>query len=101
MYTCQYHLKLEPSFQNYNVLLGTVSEFKKKFENPILRGRDADASDTDHKKGAERLAEVTVADNVHTCLLNPSDLKCCILHYCKLFCIHFLMSMFSNIFIFK
>ena len=46
------------------LLLGTVSEFKKKFENPILRGRDADASDADHKKGAEKLAEVTVTDNV-------------------------------------
>ena len=37
---------------------GTVSEFRKKFENPILRGRDADASDAQHKKGAEKLAEV-------------------------------------------
>lgn len=45
-------------------LLGTVSEFKKKFENPILRGRDADASDADHKKGAEKLAEVTVTDDI-------------------------------------
>lgn len=49
------------------VLLGTVSEFRKKFENPILRGRDADASDGEHKKGAEKLIEVTAADNVHTC----------------------------------
>lgn len=39
-------------------IAGTVSEFKKKFENPILRGRDADASDADHKRGAEKLAEV-------------------------------------------
>jgi len=46
------------------LLLGTVSEFKKKFENPILRGRDADASDADHKKGAEKLAEVAVTNNV-------------------------------------
>ena len=49
------------------ILLGTVSEFRKKFENPILRGRDADASDAEHKNGAEKLAEVTAADNVHTC----------------------------------
>ena len=48
----------------YFLHVGTVSEFKKKFENPILRGRDADASDADHKKGAEKLAEVTVTDNV-------------------------------------
>ena len=37
---------------------GSVSEFKKKFENPILRGRDADASDADHKRGTEKLVEV-------------------------------------------
>lgn len=49
---------------NIQLLLGTVSEFKKKFENPILRGRDADASDADHKKGAEKLAEVTIIDIV-------------------------------------
>ena len=42
------------------LLAGTVSEFKKKFETPILRGRDADASDADHKKGAEKLAEVAL-----------------------------------------
>ena len=41
-----------------STITGTVSEFKKKFENPILRGRDADASDADHKRGAEKLAEV-------------------------------------------
>ena len=46
----------------FQLLLGTVSEFKKKFENPILRGRDADASDADHKKGAEKLSEVSIID---------------------------------------
>ena len=44
--------------------VGTVSEFKRKFENPILRGRDADASDADHKKGAEKLAEVIIIINL-------------------------------------
>ena len=44
-------------------MTGTVSEFKRKFENPILRGRDADASDADHKKGAEKLAEVKTKNN--------------------------------------
>ena len=44
-------------------ITGTVSEFKRKFENPILRGRDADASDADHKKGAEKLAEVKTKNN--------------------------------------
>lgn len=48
-------------------ILGTVSEFKKKFENPILRGRDADASDADHKKGAEKLTEL--ASLVNKCII--------------------------------
>ncbi|KAM7444232.1 DNA repair and recombination protein RAD54-like [Porites harrisoni] len=48
-------------------ILGTVSEFKKKFETPILRGRDADASDADHKKGAEKLAEL--ASLVNKCII--------------------------------
>ncbi|KAK3733948.1 hypothetical protein QZH41_010769 [Actinostola sp. cb2023] len=39
-------------------ILGSVSEFKRKFETPILRGRDADASDADHQKGTEKLTEV-------------------------------------------
>lgn len=38
--------------------LGTRNEFRKQFENPILRGRDADATDEDRKKGDERLAEL-------------------------------------------
>ena len=37
---------------------GTAQEFKKKFETPILRGRDASSTDTEHKKGQERLQEV-------------------------------------------
>ena len=38
--------------------LGTRNEFRKQFENPILRGRDADATDEDRKKGDARLAEL-------------------------------------------
>jgi hypothetical protein len=37
---------------------GTAQEFKRKFETPILRGRDSTASDGDHKKGMEKLQEV-------------------------------------------
>ncbi len=43
--------------------LGTAQEFKRKFENPILRGRDADATDSDHKKGNEKLQEVRYINN--------------------------------------
>lgn len=48
-------------------ILGSVSEFKKKFENPILRGRDADASDADHKRGTEKLVEL--ASLVNKCII--------------------------------
>ena len=37
---------------------GTAQEFKRKFENPILRGRDADATENEHKRGQEKLQEV-------------------------------------------
>ncbi|KAJ8305909.1 hypothetical protein KUTeg_016454 [Tegillarca granosa] len=46
-------------------ILGTAQEFKKKFETPILRGRDADATDAEHKKGKEKLLEVVC------CCLTP------------------------------
>jgi len=39
-------------------LLGTRLEFRKRFEIPILRGRDADASEADRKRGDECLAEL-------------------------------------------
>lgn len=42
--------------------LGTAQEFKRRFETPILRGRDADASDDEHKKGEEKLQEVRCVD---------------------------------------
>ena len=39
-------------------LLGTAQEFRRKFENPILKGRDADALADDVKKGQEKLKEM-------------------------------------------
>jgi len=39
-------------------LLGTSHEFRRKFENPILKGRDADALADDVKKGQEKLKEM-------------------------------------------
>lgn len=36
-------------------LLGTRSEFRKNFELPILRGRDADATDNEMQKGEKQL----------------------------------------------
>ncbi|KAK4464282.1 DNA repair protein rhp54 [Cladorrhinum samala] len=50
------------SFANPD-LLGTRLEFRKRFEIPILRGRDADASDAERKKGDECLAELLAIVN--------------------------------------
>jgi DNA repair and recombination RAD54-like protein len=38
--------------------LGTRLEFRKKFEIPILRGRDASGTEADQQKGNERLKEL-------------------------------------------
>lgn len=40
-------------------LLGSQNEFRKKFELPILRGRDAAGTEEDRKKGDERLTELS------------------------------------------
>lgn len=42
------------------VISGAVSEFKRKYENPILKGRDAEATDDQKKKGEEKLSEVSL-----------------------------------------
>ena len=50
-------------YNNHHVHVGTTSEFKRRFENPILRGRDAGASDRDTRLGKERLAELAAIVN--------------------------------------
>ncbi|KAG6003844.1 DNA repair protein rhp54 [Claviceps maximensis] len=45
------------SFANPD-LLGSRSEFRKRFEIPILRGRDADASEADRRRGDECTGEL-------------------------------------------
>jgi len=52
-------------------MLGTALEFKKRFENPILRGRDADATDEDHRKGKEKLAELLAI--VNRCIIRRTQ----------------------------
>lgn len=44
-------------------LLGTRQEFRKNYENAILRGRDADATDSEVQKGTEKLRELGAVVN--------------------------------------
>ena len=44
-------------------LMGTRNDFRKKYELPILKGRDAAGSDMDRQKGDERLAELLALVN--------------------------------------
>ena len=37
---------------------GTAAEFRRRFELPILKGRDAAATDAEHQRGKEKLQEV-------------------------------------------
>ena len=50
------------NFANPN-LLGTRNDFRKRYEIPILRGRDGAGTDTDRKKGDECLAELLTLVN--------------------------------------
>ena len=50
------------NFANPN-LLGTRAEFRKQYELPILRGRDAAGTEADQQKGNERLAELLALVN--------------------------------------
>lgn len=52
-------------------LLGNSNEFRKRFENPILKGRDADATDDDHKRGQERLEELIAL--VNRCMIRRTS----------------------------
>ena len=50
------------NFANPN-LLGSRAEFRKQYEIPILRGRDAAGSDADRQRGDERLTELLALVN--------------------------------------
>ncbi|CAG0881245.1 unnamed protein product [Cyprideis torosa] len=52
-------------------LLGTAAEFRRKYEIPILRSRDADASDADHKRGKECLEELIQV--VNRCIIRRTS----------------------------
>ncbi|KAF2664723.1 DNA repair and recombination protein-like protein RAD54 [Microthyrium microscopicum] len=50
------------NFANPNYL-GTRMEFRKKYELPILKGRDSDASEADRKRGDDCIAELLTKVN--------------------------------------
>ncbi|KAJ8276958.1 hypothetical protein GJAV_G00069810 [Gymnothorax javanicus] len=52
-------------------ILGTAQEFKRRFETPILKGRDADASDKDRLNGEEKLKELIGI--VNRCLIRRTS----------------------------
>ncbi|XP_064445278.1 DNA repair and recombination protein RAD54-like isoform X2 [Mirounga angustirostris] len=52
-------------------ILGTAHEFKKHFELPILKGRDAAAGEADRQLGEERLRELTSI--VNRCLIRRTS----------------------------
>ncbi len=52
-------------------ILGTAATFRKHFENPILRGRDADATEADHQRGVEKLQEL--ASIVNRCIIRRTQ----------------------------
>lgn len=43
-------------------LLGSQNEFRKRFELPILKGRDAAGTEEERKRGDERLVELSGTD---------------------------------------
>ena len=61
------------AYVNSKVLffIGNTSEFKKHFEAPILRGRDAYASESDVSKGKERLTEMAML--VSKCIIRRTS----------------------------
>ena len=52
-------------------LLGSAEEFRKRFERPIIKGRDAAASEADQKIGNEKLNEM--AQIVNACIIRRTQ----------------------------
>ncbi|XP_050305885.1 DNA repair and recombination protein RAD54-like [Anthonomus grandis grandis] len=52
-------------------LLGTASEFKRKYENCILKGQDSLASPEERKKAVEKISELTTI--VNKCLIRRTS----------------------------
>ncbi|CAF92845.1 unnamed protein product, partial [Tetraodon nigroviridis] len=52
-------------------ILGTAQEFKKRFELPILKGRDADAKEQERQAGEEKLSQLIGV--VNRCLIRRTS----------------------------
>jgi len=52
-------------------ILGTAAEFRKRFEIPIIKGRDSMATDADQKAGNEKLLEL--ASVVNKCIIRRTQ----------------------------
>ena len=52
-------------------LLGTASEFRTRFENPIRRGRDAGGSDKEVQQAQEKLQELNQL--VNRCIIRRTQ----------------------------
>lgn len=52
-------------------MLGTTNEFKRQFENPIARGRNADSTDKEREKGEERQKELN--ELVSKCIIRRTS----------------------------
>lgn len=52
-------------------MLGTTTEFKRQYENPIGRGQNADSTDKEREKAAERLKELSLM--VDKCMIRRTS----------------------------
>ncbi|XP_058820119.1 DNA repair and recombination protein RAD54-like [Topomyia yanbarensis] len=52
-------------------MLGSTAEFRRQYENPILRGQDANSTETERKKAAERLQELSAL--VNRCMIRRTS----------------------------
>ncbi|XP_055642480.1 DNA repair and recombination protein RAD54-like [Toxorhynchites rutilus septentrionalis] len=52
-------------------MLGSTNEFRRQFEAPILRGQNADSTDSERAKAAERLQELTAL--VNQCMIRRTS----------------------------
>ena len=54
-----------------NGLLGTSAEFRREYENPILKSRDADCTDKEKQEGEEKLQNLLAI--VNKCMIRRTN----------------------------